>query len=286
MAKELTHILIAQDVLRRLSESQPLLAQVLQKNASAYYLGSIVPDALYYDLPPFRLNPKKHLWISKALHQKDTAQNDQAAIDLFKSISVAPHMWLQKVAFSAGIITHTVTDRTFHNLIEYYNNAWDEEGAEAMGTHREIETLIDMALLKLHPRQFRVEHYIASDRPTELALCHFYLAYLTGNTWRSNPSLVRVLKRAIDQQRFFLRIFSSRPLYHITKGANRMASNHLRLWHALFYPDTEEARNFQFLNKMRPGDKNPFHPDGLTPYTDAASTEAIRCINAAVKTLA
>jgi len=292
MAKELTHILIAQDVLGRLRNSQPLLAQVLQSNASAYYLGSIVPDALFYDLPPFCLNPKKHLWISRTLHQKDKAQNDQKAMGLFSSISGAPHMWSQKMAFSAGITTHTVADRIFHNLIEHYNDAWNEEGAEVMGTHREMETFIDMGLLKamnMHPRQFRVDQYIALDRPTEWALYHFYLAYLTGNAGSSNRTLVNVLKRAIDQQRLFLRLFAARPLYHITKVANRMVSNHLRVWHSLFYPDTEEAQSFQFLNKMRenpPSDKNPFDPGGLTPYMDAALTEAIRCINQGVMNLA
>jgi hypothetical protein len=288
MAKELTHILIAQDVIGRLSESQPLFAEVLQSNASAYYLGSIVPDALFYDLPPFRLNPKKHLWISRALHRKEKALNDKTAMGLFSSVSDAPHLWSQKVAFSAGIITHTVTDRIFHDLIEYYNSAWNEEGVEAMGTHREMETLIDMALLKprnIHPRQFHLEDYVGLDGPTERALYYFYLAYLSGNTGRSVHSPVQVLKRAIDQQRFFLRLFMSRRLYHITKSANRMVSNHLRVWHALFYPDTEEDKNFQFLNKMKQDDNSPFDPDGLTPYTDAVSTEAIRLINVALESL-
>ncbi|MBW2172041.1 MAG: hypothetical protein JRF69_08690 [Deltaproteobacteria bacterium] len=201
-------------------------------------------------------------------------------------------MWSQKMAFSAGIITHTVADRIFHNLIDYYNNAWKEEGADAMATHREMETLIDMALLKprnIHPRQFRVDRYIALDRPTERVLFHFYLAHLIGNARRPSHSLVNVLKRAIDQQRFFLKLFTARPLYHITKISNKAVSNRLRVWHGLFYPDTEEAQSFQFPNKIKanpPGDKDPFDPGGLTPYTDAALTEAIRCINIAVKSLA
>ncbi|MBW1742288.1 MAG: zinc dependent phospholipase C family protein [Deltaproteobacteria bacterium] len=293
MAKEITHILIAHDVLGKLKcAGQPMLAQVIQRNVSAYYLGSIIPDALFYDLPPFRLNPKKHLWISRALHHKDRELNDQKAVGLFSSISAAPHMWSQKMAFSAGIITHTVADRIFHNLIDYYNNAWREEGSDAMATHREIETLIDMALLKprdMHPRQFCVDHYIALDGPTECALYHFYLAYLTENARGPNHSLVNVLKKAINQQRFFLKLFASRHLYHITKISNNAVSNRLQAWHGLFYPDTDEAQGFQFPNRMRanpPGDKNPFDPGGLTPYTDAASSEAIRCINLAVRSLA
>jgi hypothetical protein len=292
MAKELTHILIAQDVLGRLRDRQPLLARVVQENASAYYLGSIFPDALFYDLPPFRLNPKKYLWISKALHHQDTAENDRTAMGLFSSIAGVPHMWSQKLAFSAGIITHTVADRIFHKLIAYYNDAWNEEGAQAMSTHREMETFIDMALLNpvnIHPRRFRIDHYLWIDQAKACALYHFYLAYVTGNKRRSNHTLVNVLKRAINQQRLFLKLFAARPVYHITKIANSAVSNRLRVWLALFYPDTEDPQNFQFVNKMRaipPDHKNPFDAGGLTRYTDAAATESVHCINLAVKTLA
>jgi len=291
MAKELTHILIAHEVLKRLSGSQPLLARLIQRNASAYYLGSIIPDALFYDLPLFCLNPKKLIRISRALHHKDRERNDQKAMSFFSSISAAPHMWSQKMAFSAGIITHTVADRVFHKLIDYYNNAWGEEGSDAMATHREIETLIDMTLLKprdMHPRQFCVKHYIALDQPTECALYRFYLAHLTGHARKPNQALVNILKRAIRQQRFFLKLFSARHLYHITKISNKAVSNRLRVWHALFYPDTDEAPSFQFPHKIGanpPGNKNPFDPGGLTPYTDAASTEAVHCINLGVKSL-
>ncbi|MBW2172040.1 MAG: zinc dependent phospholipase C family protein [Deltaproteobacteria bacterium] len=91
MAKELTHILIAQDVLRQLKDGgQRLLAQVIQRNASAYYLGSIIPDALFYDLPPFCFNPKKHIWISRALHHKDRGINDQKAVSAFLALFLPP----------------------------------------------------------------------------------------------------------------------------------------------------------------------------------------------------
>lgn len=291
MAKELTHILIAREVLKQLKDAgQPLLARLIEKNASAYYLGSIIPDALFYDVPPFCLNTKRHIWISKAFHHEDKVQNDEKAMGLLSSISAASRMWPQKMALSAGIITHTVTDRVFHNLIEYYNNAWNEEGSEAMATHREMETFIDMALLKqrdMHPRQFCVDRYVALDRQTECALYDFYFAYLTGDRG-PNHSLTNVLKRATDQQRFFLKLFTTRPLYHITRISNRVSSNRLRLWHSLFYPDTEVAQSFQFSSKMRanpPRDKNPFDPGGLIPYTDAALTEAIRFIKMAVRRL-
>ena len=288
MAKELTHILIAQDVLRRLRDRQPLLASVIERNASAYYLGAIFPDALFYAWPPFCLHPGKYLWISKALHHKDAARNNQTAANLFSSISGASHMWSEKLAFSAGIITHTVADGTFHDLIAQYNKAWNEAGAEAMGTHREMETFIDMALLKarnIHPKKLRLASYIAMDPRIERGLCHFYLAYVTGNNRISNHSLIHMLKRAIDQQCLFSRLFAARPIYHITRIGDRVLSSRLRLWHALFYPDTQRLESFQFLGRLRGVDSHPFDLDGLTFHTDAASTEAIRCINQGVMNL-
>jgi hypothetical protein len=288
MAKELTHILIAQNVLERLRDRQPLLAGVLESHAPAYYLGAIFPDALFYDLPPFRLKPKKYIWVSKVLHDQDVAKNDQMAIGLFRSISDAPEMWPQKAAFSAGIITHTAADHIFHNLIGYYNKVWNEQGAEAMATHREMETFIDMVLLErrnMHPRKFPVAHYIALDGETTTPLYRFYLSYVTGNDRGANHTLVNVVKRAIGQQRFFMRLFAARPAYQITRIADRVVSNHLRLWHALFYPHTEGLQGFRFPARMPAGHENPFDPDGLTRYTDAAVSRAVHCINLALKSL-
>ena len=292
MAKELTHILIAQDVVRQLKAAgQIRLAQVIEKNLQAYYLGSIIPDALFYEVPPFCLNPLKHIWLSRAFHMKETAESDQRATGLFMSIAANPRAWRLKMAFAAGIITHTITDRIFHELIEHYTTAWEEKGAAVVATHREIETLIDITLLRplnMDPGQVDLEHLVRLDESSKKALFHFYLAHLVEDDGTPDAPLLSALKRAHDQQRLFLKLFASRALYHILKLTNKLVAGRLRCWQSLFYPKGGRAQHFPVLRKIRlssSSDEGSFD-SVLEGCRKAALNEAIRYINSALKRFA
>lgn len=292
MPKELTHIFIAQDVVQKVNEAgQSLLAQVINRHLGAYYLGSIIPDALYYDVPPFRLNPRKYMWVSRAFHKKEKAKNDQKAVHLFHSIAGNPRIWPLKMAFAAGVITHTVADRIFHELIEDYTSTWGEEGTVAMATHREIETLIDMILLRplnLKPRQLQLGNLVQLDKNAKHVLFRFFLTHLLEGHEALDSSLVNALKRAYDQQRLFFRLFAARPLYHITKFSNRAVGGRLRAWQRLFYPDVVAPQRFPVLDKIRsnsPADASLFD-GGFGVFREAASNEAIQHINQALKAFA
>ncbi len=166
MPKELSHILIAQDVFAELKASgRKRLAWIIEKNLSAFYLGAIIPDAFFYDATPFLGLSKNNVQIARALHLKNTVENDARAVSFFDAITVDPHEWHAKVAFATGIITHTVSDRIIHGVIDHYTRSWDQKGGLAMATHRQLETLMDMVLLqplRLHPRHF---HFDSSPNP-------------------------------------------------------------------------------------------------------------------------
>jgi hypothetical protein len=291
MAKELTHILIARDVVKRLGRNgQTLLAQLIERNIGAYYLGSIIPDALFYDVPPFRLNPKKHVWLSRSFHKEETAKNDQTAVNLFRSVEANPRVWRLKMAFAAGIITHTVIDRIFHELIEYYTSTWGEGGSVAMATHREIETLIDMILLRplnVTPRQINLAHFIQLDERTKYSLFGFYLDHLIEDH-KADPYLLNALKRAHNQQCLFIKLFATLPLYHIIKLTNKLVAGRLLAWHSLFYPEDVGPQTFPVLGKMEVSslrDERLFDGE-LEACREAASNEAISHINMALKAFA
>ena len=292
MAKELTHILIAQDVIRQLKGAgQALMAGLIENNLQAYYLGSIIPDALFYEVPPFCLNPLKHVWLSRVLHMKETAESDQRAASFFRSIAATPRAWQLKMAFAAGIITHTTTDRIFHELIERWTTAWEEKGSAALATHREIETLIDMTFLRplnIDPGQIDLEHLVQLDKNPKRVLFHFYLAHLIEDDGSPDAPLLTALKRAHDQQCLFLRLFASRALYHILKLTNKLVAGRLRAWQTLFYPKVGGPQSFPVLAKIRlnsSSDKGSFDCV-LGGCRKAASNEAIRHINSALKRLA
>lgn len=291
MPKELTHILIAQDVVKQLKQSgQQLLARVIKGNLSAFYLGAIIPDAFYYDVIRLRKTPQISIQMARTLHSKDTLKNDQKAVSFFDHIGADPHIWPLTLAFASGIVTHTVSDRIIHGIIEHYTTNWGQKGSAAIASHRQFETLIDMALLqqsRQHPREFGLERLTAIDQPSQDRLFRLYLGHLIGDNSSVPICLLKTLKRAHAQQHLFLKLFTSQPLYHIMNRSNKLLASCLEVWSALFYPDTVGTQTFPILHKI---DLNAL-TDGryftgtLASLVDEVITEAIRQINVGVRRL-
>jgi hypothetical protein len=256
MPKELSHILIAQDVFTELKASgRKRLARIIEKNLPAFYLGAIIPDAFFYDAAPFLRLSKNNVQIARALHLKDTVENDARAVSFFDAITVDPREWHAKVAFATGIVTHTVSDRIIHSLIDHYTRSWDQKGGLAMATHRQIETLMDMVLLqplRLHPRHFHFERLVDIHHPIRNILFRFYLCHLTEVHQPVDPRLLRSLNMAYAQQRLCLKLFAVGALYHIMNVSNKLAAGRLGVWSSLFYPDTVGIDGFPIMDRMDP----------------------------------
>jgi hypothetical protein len=292
MAKELAHILIAQDVIKQLQGSgQHLLAQVIKANLHAFHLGAIIPDAFFYDVIPFYRTSVHNIQISRALHSKDKAKNDQQAVSFFDDIADDPDAWPSKVAFAAGIVTHAVCDGIVHGLIDHCTTAWGEKGPVATASHRQIETLIDMVLLqqsRQHPGEFRLDRLTNVDQPVQDCLFHFYLRRLVGDNSTLPLCLLKAVKRAYAQQCLFLKLFTIKPLYHIMNFRNKHVASCPQVWSSLFYPNTVGTRTFPILHKL---DLNVLS-DGksfkgpLASLVDEIITEAMRQINVGVRRLA
>jgi hypothetical protein len=257
MAKEITHILAAQGVLRHLkSVEQTRLSYVIEKNLGSFFLGAIIPDSVYYDVAPFRLNTHEHSWIARDLHRKEFADNDAKATGLFKAIAAQPSAWRLKAAFAAGVITHTAADRVFHETIDHHTTAWAERGRLAQATHYEIETLVDLLLLEclgMTPRQFVRNNSIRLDRASVLRLCHFYLRHVMGPDRDPDPQLIHVLRRAITQQDLFLRLFMIRPLgltVNLMSKMSNFVGTQLQAWNRLSYPNRIGHDSFPVLHKL------------------------------------
>jgi hypothetical protein len=256
MPKELSHILIAQDVFAELKASGwKRSARIIEKNLPAFYLGAIIPDAFFYDATPFLGLSKNNVQIARTLHLKETVENDARAVSFFDAITVDPHQWQAKVAFAAGIVTHTVSDRIIHGVIDHYTRFWDQEGGLAMATHRQLETLMDMLLLqplRLHPRHFQFERLVDIHHPTRNILFQFYLSHLIEVHQTVDPRLLRSLNMAYAQQRLCLKLFAVKTLYHIMNVSNKLAAGRLGVLSSLFYPDTVGIEGFPIMDRMDP----------------------------------
>jgi hypothetical protein len=256
MPKELSHILIAQKVLAELKKTGiKRLARIIEQNLPAFYLGAIIPDAFFYDATPLLGLSRDTTKMSRALHQKETVQNDARAVGFFDAITLDPHGWRSKVAFAAGIVTHTVSDRVIHDVIDYYTGTWDQKGSLALATHRQLETLMDMVLLRslhLHPRQFPFERLIDVPHPTLNILFQFYLSHLFEVQQGPAPRLLRSLKMAHAQQRLCFRLFAVKALYHIMNLSNKLAAGRLGVLSSLFYPERVGTEGFPIMVRIDP----------------------------------
>jgi len=254
MPKEISHILIAKEVFEGLEGSgRDGLARIIRRNMASFYLGAIIPDAFFYDMTPLVRISKNNLWIPRALHMKETANNDRRAVGFFDGISATSPAWEAKLAFAAGIVTHTVSDRLVHGVIDHITRSWDQMGGPAMATHRQIETLMDMILLQpfgVHPRTFELERLVDVHHSTQDILFGFYLSHLSQASGGWDGSLVRALKRAHAQQIFLLKVFAARGLYQIVALSNRLVAGRLGLWSSLFYPEEIGPKVFPILNRL------------------------------------
>lgn len=254
MPKEITHILIAKEVLGKLKESgYTLFSQALENNLHALYLGAIVPDALFYDVLTVRRISRDYSRLLRILHSRKISGNDEKAMSLFSSIGAAPFRWPLKVAFCTGIVTHTVSDRVIHGVIDYYMNRWHQKGTVAMVTHRQFETLVDMVLLNNldHPASaFDLEGITQAQSHHKDSMLTFYLSHLMGGDGYFPRRLLHILKRANGQQLLFLRLFRINRLYHIVNRLNNLVAGRLEVWSSLFYPETVDTEAFPILKRL------------------------------------
>lgn len=287
MAKEITHLVVAHDVLKQMeSTGQRRLARLIADHKEGFFLGAVIPDAVFYDVPPFQVHPLRHAWIARALHDKEATANIERAVSFFRMIPEQPSAWRLKLAFFAGVVTHTVADRVFHDAIETYTALWGETGHTALATHRQIETLVDIVLLEelgMAPRDFLRQHLTPCHKGTR-RLCRLFVSSVAGGRQDCGPHPHMVLSRAHQRQQFFLGLFALRPLQLAVNCMDRIAGGRLQPWCSLFYPGRADAASFPVIGKFQPTspDSNGRFAREATRLRKTAVEQALESIQAAL----
>ncbi len=133
MAKELTHIVVARKVLNDLKEAgHRLLAQLLDKSLSAYYLGAIIPDAFFYEMSPLRRVSRDYAHVCRALHLGETARNDQLAVGVTKqAINHSYDIAGMREALLQALELDIVVEATETDESREFNRILRDEGTKA-----------------------------------------------------------------------------------------------------------------------------------------------------------
>lgn len=224
-----------------------------KKQPGCFFWGAILPDAFFYYMAPLFSHSSHFKKISLAFHLKNGTQNIERAKSFFSSIAWESHLWHVKLAFAAGIITHVVSDRIIHNVIDHYVNHWNHAGPLAMATHREFETWMDMVLLSQSlksPTDLQLEKQINMPRFVKECLLSFYLDHVSPDGRPVPPCLLTALRRANRQQIFLLKLFRTNQLFPVVALLNKMVGGRFGAWSSLFYPRSVTPDTFSILNHL------------------------------------
>lgn len=151
MAGAITHLLVAEEAIARMSESEKSFAALLSRNRAFLLLGSVSPDLPY---ATSSLSPQS-VWADR-MHYQDTN-----LIPMRMLGGIAP---MRKSAdrqtfsaFLAGYIAHCVTDATIHPIVQAAVGPY----AENKTAHRTCEMVQDSLLFTREmKRNLRSSHYV------------------------------------------------------------------------------------------------------------------------------
>jgi hypothetical protein len=238
MPKEMTHLLVAQCILDQADCFPACLEDALVSNQEALHLGAILPDAFFYNLLPWPPAAKGLPTITTILHRKKPEFNDDMAIMLLKRALVeAPGEAL--TAFSAGLISHTVSDRMVHDIIDRDKTLWQETGLKALGSHRQIETALDLMalnLLGLSPRQCSINAFMPSTPEQIDDHIEFAVRYLVSPPLSQRQAAAQATRWAYTQHKAIWRLFTCETAYRTARLFRRVSFGRSEFLSGLFYP--------------------------------------------------
>jgi hypothetical protein len=137
MPKENSHIFLAHKIGEDCQDQK--LKQMINKNLSYFYFGSIFPDIFFY-------SPKEEITkISDNIHGKQGNLTNEIIFEILEDAK--KHQEEKSLVFCLGILSHFAFDITAHPVIYYLSgNYYDQDLAkrnQAVYRHRHLETFFD-----------------------------------------------------------------------------------------------------------------------------------------------
>lgn len=260
MPKEITHLIVADEVLRALPKAE---RSAILRHRHLYDLGSTSPDLFYYDLPfPFELLESTEVF-SERIHGR--SGEDNMAHVLWMLREMKEHPAEGGLAFIAGYLTHTASDAVFHPMVySMTGNYYAEDAAErkrSRARHRVLETSLDLYLLEMRGTtlaEFDLPSRCRLERGDIEILTSLYARSLKATFDPEFPLEAGIL-RALRKFRLMTRFMVSTSLVRFLHRVNRLLSFRINDFVNLFYPKNRSAIPFK-TNAKTP------HPVTGRPY--------------------
>jgi hypothetical protein len=162
MPKELTHWIVAQRALERLS-SESRLKRIIDSHYPIYLAGAVLPDTLLY------LHKGKHAATARTLAGDFHNTTDNS----FAPLIIAEERFQGRLpepllACLLGVISHIVADMTFHPFVYAHTGTTD------IGLHYQLETDLDVYFIQTgsaSPALQMVDLILPATRATLVTAC-------------------------------------------------------------------------------------------------------------------
>ncbi|MFC1591946.1 zinc dependent phospholipase C family protein [Thermodesulfobacteriota bacterium] len=241
MPKEITHWLIAERVAAGLLGSP--LGSIVAEHKNCLKLGAVFHDALFYIRK--RSLKKSVLALAEELHGADGEDTFAVLAYFIEALgrSARPDAL---GAFTIGLLSHIVTDATFHPLVYYLTgNYYDpdpEKRSLAVQRHRRFESMLDIYLCgsQANMRDFALCRYI---QEAEYSLQDILREGLGGlEAQKHLNGLPQALSGAFGVFSSMQRLYRKRPLCRLLSAVLEMLPAGGKEIAALFYLPEFERR--------------------------------------------
>lgn len=216
MVRENTHMFIAAEILNNCKAEIRGLADLKE-----YYLGSVIPDTLFYR--------KATADAARKLHGMDGEDTSEI---VFRMLKLAEND--RDLAFILGYITHCAADITFHPMIWYLSgNCSKKTHDKASHRHFAIESYID----NTYNTEYYLREMLYPDLLDDLNILPGFAELLEMDPEHASQAM----KKALSRQVFLDRLFYKKSVYILLKPFLRTykGGSALGLFSADAYPVPE-----------------------------------------------
>lgn len=286
MPRELTHLTVSGEALKRVEAQDPCAGRALRDNHGIFMFGSILCDSPYYE-PPIHGIKKGISFLSEKIH---TPGGDIDG-DFFDSLASSPPPEARDAyfAFLCGILSHHFADRGLHPMIVYFTGDYKDPDLKrrkwSQARHRFLEGLIDIWVAKqimnkdIH--RFRLNAYIPFEFPVlSPYISSFVYAIVQDGEGADIPRLSRRLFRALGFENRLVGLYVRSWFRQLLLRANRLAGYRFSKFAALCYADEKRLSIPIFSETMT--SLNPFTGDKVEKSISTLINEIIDALANAI----
>lgn len=234
MPKELTHWHIAREAWQKGLPAQ--VGEIIASNPALYYIGAVAHDIAFYDL-----SKPSEASIEHVANQLHGVNGENTLVPLSEMMETALNQNNKQslLAFILGMLTHFVTDSTFHPMVYYMSGNYfaenPEERSKAVFRHRLLETAIDLWLETVNPIEYPsdlIHLWREAGEAGRQALKLLFGHYV----YQGDKSITVHFKTAWRNHRFLQAAFSWSTPWRVLALYRRFGHPAVEKQEALFYP--------------------------------------------------